>query len=421
MGRRVVITGAGMVTPIGKTASETWSNLLEGKSGIRKMPQWAESMPQLAVTIAGKADYEVTEFFQEEEELKWIDLYTVFSLAAAREALQMAGLPDGIPEDESDRAGCIIGVGMGGYGKVLPCYESLKTDGPEHVSPFVLKAMASSAAPAYVARRYGMQGHCYGTVSACTSGAHAVGEGFVQIAEGRADMMVCGGAEAGVNPLTVAGFAAMRALTPTHNDEPEKASRPFEKTRNGFVLAEGAGLLVLEDYEHAKSRGATILAEIVGYGASSDAHHITAPAEEGEGAQRAMRMALEQAGIEPTEVDYINAHGTSTPMNDVNEAFAIRSVFGDNWVDNGLMVSSTKSMTGHLLGGAGGIEAAITVLALHNQVVPPTLNYEEPDPDIKLDVVPDKPRKAKIRAALSNAFGFGGTNGSLLFKRAPEA
>ena len=224
MSRRVVVTGTGMVTPIGQTADETWANLLKGKSGITHMPDWAEAMPQLAVTIAGKAESNPEEFFSEEEELKWVDLYTVFSLAATKGALEKAKFPDGIPEEDADRAGVIIGVGMGGYGKVLPSYEALKEFGPEKVSPFVLRAMSSSSAPSCVAQRFGMRGHCYSTVSACTSGAHAVGEGFIQIAEGRADIMVCGGAEAGVNPLTVAGFAAMRALTPTHNDEPEKAS-----------------------------------------------------------------------------------------------------------------------------------------------------------------------------------------------------
>jgi 3-oxoacyl-[acyl-carrier-protein] synthase II len=423
MERRVVVTGVGMVTPLGASTEESWSGLVEGRSGIRDMA--AEFLPRaegLAVTIAGPTDLSKVNtraLYETDDENTNVDKYVTFALCAADQAMKMAGLPTKFEGEAAKRAGCILGVGLAGYTRVLIVNDALRTGGPKNVDPTVIHNLTSNFVPAYVARRHNLRGPNFTTVSACTSGAHGVGEAYQAIKHGRADVMLGGGIEAGVDLLTVAGFAAMRALSSSHNHEPTKASRPFEKNRDGFVLAEGGGVLVLEDYEHAKRRGAKILAEMVGYGASEDAHHITAPSEEGEGAQRAMRAAIAMAKMKPEDIDYVNAHGTSTPMNDINEGKAIRHVFG-KWADNGLMVSSTKSMTGHMLGGAGGVEAVISVMSLVNQTAPPTINYDEPDPEITLDLVPHKARKAKIRAVLSNAFGFGGTNGVVIFRQ-PEA
>ena len=415
MQRRVVVTGLGMVSPLGTDVESSWAGLVAGKSGAVSMAEETADLPGLGCTIAAPCPLQDTSAFVDEiGPSVRVDRLAQFALFAAQEAMSSAGLGSKIDDEAARRAGCIMGVGLGGYDAVLMGVHTLREKGVSAVETSVLEGLLSHNAASVIACRHHLQGPVYATVSACTSGAHGVGEAFLHVREGRADIMVCGGAEAGVNKVTLSGFAAMRALS-RRNDDPKAASRPFEKNRDGFVLAEGAGVLVLEEYEHAKARGATIYAELLGYGASGDAHHITAPAEEGEGAQRSMRAAIDMSGLAPTDIQYINAHGTSTAMNDVNEAIAIRKVFGDAWTDGGLMVSSTKSMTGHALGGAGGLESVISVLVLSRQVVPPTINYDEPDPEIVLDVVPNVAREAKVDAVLSNAFGFGGTNGTLLF------
>ncbi len=416
MARRVVVTGVGMVTPCGLNTEDSWEALKNGESGIAPLrDDWLRDYPGLSVSICGEVrGIDPNDVLDDETEAETLDTYTLFALSAAKEAWAQAGLPAQLDEETGERAGAIIGVGMAGYHRGLLAYERLKKVGPEGVEWQVVHALTNNLAPSYVARRFGLNGINYASVSACTSGAHGIGEAFLAIKHGRQDLMLAGGIEGGVSPLTIAGFAAMRALSAKHNDEPEIASRPFEKGRDGFVLGEGAGVVVLEAYEHAKARGATILAEVLGYGASEDAHHITAPSENGEGMQRSMRQAVEMAGLKGSDIDYVNAHGTSTPLNDLNEGIALRAVLGEGHATSDLLVSSTKSMTGHLLGGAGGIEAVISVCALRDQVVPPNINYDEPDPEIPLHIV-TKSEGAKIRTALSNSFGFGGTNGTLLF------
>jgi 3-oxoacyl-[acyl-carrier-protein] synthase II len=421
MSRRVVVTGYGMTTPLGVTTDQSWSGLVNGKSGIRVVEDWKTQEyangSKLPVSIAGIVpDFDPEQWVEQKKDVKRMERFILLAQAAAKQAWGMSGLPAKLSDEEGDMAGCIVGVGLGGLGGIIESYNSLTQKGPRRVSAFFIPAIVSNLAPGNLSIRYNLRGANWAPASACTSGAHGIGEAFMHIRDGRADVMLCGGAEACCEPLAVAGFASMHALCTSHNDDPTTASRPFEKTRDGFVMGEGAGFLVLEEYEKAKARGAVIYAEVVGYGSSADASHITAPAENGEGAQRAFKQALRMAQLDPTAVGYINAHGTSTPFNDKSETDAIKGVYGAH--AKKLMVSSTKSMTGHLLGGAGGVEGVISVLALHKGIIPPTINYHEPDPACDLDYVPNTAREVRVDVVQSNSFGFGGTNGVLLFKRA---
>jgi len=421
MSRRVVVTGYGMTTPLGVTTDQSWSGLVNGKSGIRIVEEWKTQEyvngAKLPVSIAGIVpDFDPEQWVEQKKDVKRMERFILLAQAAAKQAWDMSGLPAKLSDEDGDMAGCIVGVGLGGLGGIIESYNSLMQKGPRRVSAFFIPAIVSNLAPGNLSIRYNLRGANWAPASACTSGAHGIGEAFMHIRDGRADVMLCGGAEACCEPLAVAGFASMHALCTSHNDDPTTASRPFEKTRDGFVMGEGAGFLVLEEYEKAKARGATIYAEMVGYGSSADASHITAPAENGEGAQRAFKQALRMAKLDPTAVGYINAHGTSTPFNDKSESDAIKGVYGAH--AKKLMVSSTKSMTGHLLGGAGGVEGVISVMTLHKGIIPPTINYNEPDPECDLDYVPNTAREVRVDVVQSNSFGFGGTNGVLLFKRA---
>jgi 3-oxoacyl-[acyl-carrier-protein] synthase II len=419
MSRRVVVTGLGMSTPLGVTTEASWTGLINGRSGIRVVEDWKKNDfggGPLPVHIAGIVpDFNPEEWVEQKKDVRRMERFILLAQAAAKQAWDSSGLPAKLSDEEGDRAGCIVGVGLGGLGGIIDAWENLKNKGPRRVSAFFIPAIVSNLAPGNLSIRYNLRGANWAPASACTSGAHGIGEAAMHILTDRADIMLCGGAEACCDPLAVAGFAIMHALCATGNDAPEKASRPFEKNRNGFVMGEGAGMLVLEEYEHAKKRGATIYPELVGYGSSADANHITAPSEGGEGAQRAFKEALRMAKLDPSAVGYINAHGTSTPFNDKSETDAIKAVFGDH--AKKLAVSSTKSMTGHLLGGAGGVEGVISVLALHRGVLPPTINYDEADPACDLDYVPNVAREARVDVVQSNSFGFGGTNGVLLFRR----
>jgi 3-oxoacyl-[acyl-carrier-protein] synthase II len=408
-----------MVTPVGVTADESWTSLVNGKVGVTRIPEWEEARfadVPLPVTIGAKVkDWKGEDWIEPKKDVRRMDVFLQFAMGASHQAWTQAGLPPKLDDAEGDRTGCIVGVGLGGIQTIIHAWKILEEKGPRRISPFFIPGIVGNMAPGYAAIRYNARGPNWAPASACSSGGHGIGESFMHIKEGRADMMLAGGSESGMHELCVAGFASMHAMCKTHNDNPEKASRPFDKTRNGFVIGEGAGMMVLEELEHAKKRGANILAELVGYGSTGDAHHITAPAPEGEGAQRAMRDALAMAQMNPEDVGYINAHGTSTPFNDKNETLAVKSVFGDH--AKKLMMSSTKSMTGHLLGGAGGVEGVISVLALAKGVLPPTMNLDEPDPECDLDYIPNQAREVKVDAAMSNSFGFGGTNAVLIFKR----
>ncbi len=410
MSRRVVVTGVGLISPVGIGAQQTWQALLEGRSGIA--PITAFDASAFACRIAGEVKGFQPEEFIERKELKRMGRFIQFAIAATEFAVRESGLKIG-PED-GERVGVYIGSGIGGFEVIEREFEALLQHGPRRISPFFIPATIINLAAGYVSIRLGAKGPNSATATACTTGAHAIGDSFKIIQRGDADVMICGGAEAPICRMGIGGFAAMRALS-TRNDEPERASRPWDKNRDGFVVGEGAGLLILEELERARRRGAPILAEIVGYGMSGDAYHITAPCEDGEGAYRVMRNALRDAGIRPDQVQYINAHGTSTDVGDRVETLAIKRCFGEHAYR--LAVSSTKSMTGHLLGGAGGLEAGVTVLAIRDQIAPPTINYETPDPDCDLDYVPNRARPMAIEYALSNSFGFGGTNGCLVFKR----
>jgi 3-oxoacyl-[acyl-carrier-protein] synthase II len=420
MTRRVVITGVGMVTPVGATAEDSWTSLVNGKVGIEAIPEWEEvrfADKPLPVTIGAlvKDDFDPNEWIEPKKDVRRMDVFLQFAMGAAHQAWTQSGLPAQLDDEAGNRAGCIVGVGLGGIQTIIHAWEVLKEKGPRRISPFFIPGIVGNMAPGYAAIRYNLRGANWAPASACSSGGHGIGEAAQHILEGRADVMLAGGAEAGMHPITVAGFASMHAMCASHNDNPKAASRPFDKTRDGFVLGEGAGMMVLEELEHAKARGANILAELVGYGSTGDAHHITAPAPEGEGAQRAMRDALAMAKMNGPEVGYINAHGTSTPYNDKNETGAVKNVFGDH--AKKLMMSSTKSMTGHLLGGAGGVEGVISVLSMTRGVLPPTMNLHEPDPECDLDYIPNEAREVKVDAVMSNSFGFGGTNAVLIFKR----
>jgi 3-oxoacyl-[acyl-carrier-protein] synthase II len=408
--RRVVITGLGVVSPLGCGTAKNWDALLAGRSGIGPITQFDAT--QFLVRIAGEVkDFDPADWI-EKKEIKKADRFAQLAIAAAQMAVDDAGLR--VTGDEQERVGVVLGVGMGGIATIEEYHRILLESGPRRLTPFFIPRLIANIAPGQIAIRFGFTGVNYTTASACASGGHAVGEAYRLVASGMQDAMLTGGAEAAVTPLGVGGFQAMRALS-TRNDEPERASRPFDRGRDGFVTAEGAGVLVIESLERAVARGARVYAEIVGYGANADAFHITSPAPEGPSAARCMQLALLDGGIDPLDVDYINAHGTSTPYNDANETQAIKRVFGEHAAR--LAVSSTKSMTGHLLGGAGGVEAAYTALSLLHGTVPPTINYESPDPECDLDYVPNRPRRLAIRVALSNSFGFGGTNACVAFRK----
>lgn len=413
MDRRVVITGVGMVSPLGIGTAANWNALIEGKNGIGPITRFDTT--DFTTTIAGEVkNFDPADFIPKKE-IKKMDLFIHYAIAASEFALQDSGLK--IDSSNATRVGVYIGSGIGGFGVIEATHTALMEGGPRKISPFFIVASIVNLASGWVSIRSGAKGPNSATCTACTTSAHAVGDAYKIIARGDADAMIAGGSEGCITPLGIGGFCAMRALS-TRNNEPEKASRPFDKERDGFVMGEGSGVLILESLESAEKRGARIYAEIVGYGMTGDAFHITAPSDDGDGAIRVMQVTIQDAGISPREVNYINAHGTSTPFNDRAETMAIKKVFGDH--AKKLAVSSTKSMTGHLLGAAGGLEGAILALAIHNQMVPPTINLDNPDEGCDLDYVPHRSRKMEIRYALSNSFGFGGTNGALLFKRYPD-
>jgi len=410
LGRRVVVTGIGLICGVGNTTDEVWRNLLAGKSGVARITSFDPT--QFACQIAAEVkNFDPLQFI-EKKEIKKMGRFIHLALAASDEAMKQSGLQ--ITPENANRVGVHIGSGIGGFDIIEREHSNLLEGGPRRISPFFIPAAIINLAAGHVSMRFGAKGPNEATATACTTSAHSIGDAFKIIQRGAADVMIAGGTEAAITPMGVGGFAAMRALS-TRNDEPQKASRPFDKGRDGFIVGEGAGILILEELEAAKKRGATILAEIVGYGMSGDAYHITQPAPEHEGGFRVMDETVKDAGIRRDQIGYVNAHGTSTPIGDVLEAQAIKNFFGEH--AKKVAVSSTKSMTGHLLGGAGGLEAGITVLALRDQCLPPTVNLDDQDPQCDLDCVPNQARKASVEYALSNSFGFGGTNGSLLFKR----
>ena len=410
MSRRVVVTGVGLLCPVGNGTEQAWQALKEGRGGIGPITQFDAA--QFACRIAGEVrDFDPTRFI-EKKEVRRMARFMHFAVAASEYALAGAGLK--VTPDIGERVGVYIGSGIGGFEVIEREHRNLLEKGPGRSSPFFIPATIINLAAGHVSMRTGAKGPNSATATACTTSTHAVGDSFKIIQRGDAEVMICGGAEAAITPMGIGGFAAMRALS-TRNDDPARASRPWDAQRDGFVVGEGSGILILEELEFARQRGAPILAEIAGYGMSADAFHITAPSDDGDGAMRVMRSALKDAGVAPEEVDYINAHGTSTDVGDRIETVAIKRCFGEH--ARQVAVSSTKSMTGHLLGGAGGLEAGITVLAIRDQIAPPTINYEFPDPECDLDYVPNQARPMAIRCALSNSFGFGGTNGCLLFKK----
>ncbi len=406
--RRVVVTGIGLVSPLGNTTEATWAGLTAGRSGVDYITRFDTS--QHTVKFAAETKGFDPAKFIEKKELKKMDYFIYFAVAAAREALQDSGLK--IEGEFAEEVGVYIGSGIGGFGVFEREHTKMLEGGPGRISPFFIPASIVNLASGHVSIMTGAKGPNSATATACSSGAHAVGDSFRMIQRGDVLAMICGGSEGAITPMSVGGFAAMRALS-TRNDDPTRASRPFDSSRDGFVIGEGAGLLMLEELEHAKARGAKIYAEVVGYGMTSDAFHMTAP--DVDGPRRVMLKTVKDAGVTPDAVDYVNVHGTSTPLGDRNETNALKAAFGDHAYK--LAISSTKSMTGHLLGGAGGLEGGITALAVYHQLIPPTINYESPDPDCDLDCVPNVARQAKLEYALSNSFGFGGTNAALLFKR----
>ncbi len=409
--RRVVVTGLGLVCPVGVGVEESWQALVAGKSGVGPITHYdASTYP---TKIAGEVKGFEPEKFMDRKEVRRNDRFIQFALAAADMAVKDSGIDLG--KEDLERIGVIVGSGMGGLATIEDTHKTLMERGVRKVSPFFIPAIIINLAPGQIALRYALKGPNFSPVSACATGNHSIGDAMMYVERGMADVMIAGGTEATITPLGLAGFCAARAMS-ERNDAPENASRPFDKGRDGFVAAEGAGILVLEEYEHARKRGARIYAELCGYGASCDANHVTSPAPEGEGGQRAMRMAIADSGLRPDQYGYVNTHGTSTPQGDIAECQAIRRVFGD-WADRGLVVSSTKSMTGHMLGAAGGAEAVFSVLSLHRGVVPPTRNVEEQDPECRLDVVPNVAREVKLEAVISNSFGFGGTNAVVAFRK----
>jgi 3-oxoacyl-[acyl-carrier-protein] synthase II len=413
--RRVVITGTGLITALGTGTEKNWQAILKGQSGIAKITRFPES--KLKVNFAGEVkDFEPGRFL-EHKEARRMDLFCQYALAAADLAMQESGLPIGTEKPngyDPTRVGVIVGSGIGGLQSFEDCHSKALEKGHDRLSPFFILQMISNMAPGRISMKFNAKGPNWGPVSACSTSAHAIGEAYKSIKWGETDAMIAGGSEASVTPMGIGGFEAMHALS-ERTDDPARASRPFDKDRDGFVMGEGAGVVVIEELEAAKKRGANIIAEIVGYGANADAFHETQPAPEGEGAVRCMKLALSSAGLNPEDIGYINAHGTSTPINDREETKAIKKVFGDH--AKKVMVSSTKSMTGHMLGAAGGAECVIAALAITRGVIPPTINYSTPDPDCDLDYVPNTAREVRVNAVLSNSFGFGGTNAVLALKR----
>lgn len=410
--RRVVVTGLGCISPVGNTVADAWANLLAGQSGIDLITKFDAST--FACKIAGEVKNFPLETYISAKEARSMDTFIHYGIAAAAQAVADAGLPtgDALSDDLATRIGCVIGSGIGGLPMIEETHTELVNRGPRRISPFFVPASISNMIAGHVSMRNGFKGPNIAIVTACTTGLHCIGDAGRMIEYGDADVMVAGGSESTVSPLGIGGFAAMRALS-TRNDDPKTASRPWDKDRDGFVLGEGAGMLVLEEYEHAKARGAKIYAELAGFGMSADAGHMTAPNMDGP--RRAMLVALRNAGVNPDQVDYLNAHGTSTPLGDINESNAIKAALGDH--AKKIVVNSTKSMTGHLLGGAGGIESVFTVLAVHHQKSPPTINIFNQDPECDLDYCANTARDLKIDVAVKNNFGFGGTNGTLVFKR----
>lgn len=410
MKKRVVVTGIGAITPVGIGKEEFWQSLLAGKSGIGPITRFDAS--EYTTRIAGEVkDFEPAKYI-DKKEAKRMDRCTQFAVAAARMAFEDSGMD--LDKEDRTRIGVVVGTGIGGIDTLHDQYRTLFDKGPGRISPFFVPMMIANMAAGQTSITFGLQGPSTCVVTACATGTNSIGDAFKIIQRGDADVMVAGGTEACISPAAVAGFCAMKAMS-TRNDEPQKASRPFEKERDGFVMGEGAGIVILESLEHALARGAHIYAELAGYGFNADAYHITAPAPEGVQAAKCMEMAIKDAGLLPSDVSYINAHGTSTPLNDKNESLAIKSLFGDHAYK--LAVSSIKSMTGHLLGAAGGIEAIASVLSVENDIVPPTINYEVPDSDLDLDYVPNVARKHVVNVAISNSFGFGGHNATILVKK----
>lgn len=410
MSRRVVITGIGLISPIGLSTAENWNSVLEGRSGIGLITRFDPA--RFSTKIAGEVKKFDPMRYIEKKEVKKMDRFIQYAIGASDEALADSGL--NITVENADRVGVVIGSGMGGL-ESLGHYEIINfQQGPDRISPFFIPQTVVNLAPGQVSIRYGARGPNFSAVSACATGTHSIGEAFHIIKRNDADVMITGGAEATITQTAVAGFANMKAMS-SRNEQPEKASRPFDAERDGFVMGEGAGILILEELEHAHKRGAKIYAEVIGFGMNSDAYHITSSNPDGTGAARCMELALISAGIKPGDVDYINAHGTSTPLNDAIETRAIKFLFGEH--ARKLMISSTKSMTGHLLGASGGVEAALTALALFHQTVPPTINLDHPDPQCDLDYVPHQPRKAHVEVGISNSFGFGSTNACLALRR----
>jgi 3-oxoacyl-[acyl-carrier-protein] synthase II len=408
--RRVVITGLGVVCPCGNSVNDTWDSIVNGRSGIRSITRF--DVAEYSVKIAGEVrDFDPQRYI-EKKRLREMDTFIHYAIAAGDMAVKASGFEP--TPGQAERVGTLVGVGLGGLGLIQEMAQTLQSKGPKRVSPYFIPASLANLAPGQLSMRFGFKGTSYTTTSACASGAHAIGEGFRAIQLGTLDACLAGGAEATICGLALAGFAQMRALS-TRNDAPEAASRPYDVDRDGFVMAEGAALLMLEERQHALARGATIHAEVVGYGSTADAHHMTNPAPEGEGAQRSMKLALSEAKLNPEDIDYLNAHATSTDVGDKNELLAIRRVFGTG---SGPMVSATKSMTGHLLGAAGALESVLSVLSLQHGVVPPTLNLETLDPAAEgVDIVRGSAREATVNTVMNNSFGFGGTNATLVFKR----
>jgi 3-oxoacyl-[acyl-carrier-protein] synthase II len=410
LGRRVVVTGMGLVIPTGIGVETAWKNVCEGKSGIGPLTRFDTN--GFETKIAGEVKNFNPELYIDKKEIKKMDLFIHYAIGAAKEALGDAQLE--ITPENAERIGVIVGSGLGGLPSLERYHKILLEKGPSRISPFFIPMLIANLASGQIAILFGPKGPNTCVVTACATGAHCIGDAFRAIVYGDAEAMIAGGTEANITPLCVGGFNAMKALS-TRNDEPEKACRPFEKNRDGFVVGEGAGIVILEELQFALKRKARIYAELVGYGYTGDAYHITAPSPDGDGAIRCMRMAIKDAGLKPEDVDHINAHGTSTPLNDLTETTAIKTVFGDH--AKKVPISATKSMTGHLLGAAGSTEAIFTVLAIRDGILPPTINYEEPDPQCDLDYVPNVARRQTIRVAMSNAFGFGGTNAAVVFRK----
>ncbi len=409
MTRRVVVTGLGMVTPLGTGVEKNWESVCSGTSGIGPITKFDTT--GFASQIAGEVKDFRSQDFMDKQQIRRFDIFIHYAVASARMAMEDSGLK--INDKNAHRVGCVTGSGLGGLGMLEHFHSVLLEKGPKRISPFFIPGIIANMAPGQIAIEFSAKGPNISIETACAASTHAVGEAFRLIRDGISDAMITGGAEAVITPLAVGGFCSMRALS-TRNDAPEKASRPFDLDRDGFIIGEGAGILILEEMECALERGTNIYGEVVGYGLTGDAYHVSAPEPEGEGAIHCMKGALDFAGLIPEDIDYINAHGTSTKLNDLSENKAIKAVFGDHAYK--LSISSTKSVTGHLLGGAGGVESIFTLLTIKNGIIPPTMNYETPDPECDLDYVPNRARKAEVRTAMSNSFGFGGTNATLIFK-----